>query len=172
MVEARIKVAITTILIESVLISPRWPPPLLLARLHHRPGEVGGSAAVVRGEAIGGAPADGGAAAVHALAGLDAARPVPADQRDALAKFVNIYTVHTFPVDVWLDAQGRVRRYQQTIDPSTIRLPAGVPSKDNPFTGPITTTYELYDFGSPVDVKIPPADQTTDLRTLLKNAGN
>jgi len=96
----------------------------------------------------------------------------PADQRDALAKFVNIYTVHTFPVDVWLDAQGRVRRYQQTIDPSTIRLPAGVPSKDNPFTGPITTTYELYDFGSPVDVKIPPTDQTTDLSTLLKNAGN
>jgi hypothetical protein len=30
----------------------------------------------------------------------------------------------------------------------------------------------MYDFGHPVDVQIPPADQTTDLSQLLKNAGN
>jgi hypothetical protein len=92
----------------------------------------------------------------------------PSDVRDALAKFVNIYTVHTLPVEAWLDAEGRVRRYQQTIDPATIRLPAGVSSRDNPFTGPITTTYEMYDFGSDVNVKIPPPDQVTDLSDLIK----
>ena len=92
----------------------------------------------------------------------------PAGERDALTKLAALYTVHTFPVEVWLDAQGRVRRFQQTIDPSTIHLPAGLSTQDNPFTaGRITTTYELYDFGSEVDVSIPPADQVTDLNALI-----
>jgi hypothetical protein len=89
----------------------------------------------------------------------------PGGQRDALQQLVNLYTVHTFPVDVWLDSDGRVRRFQETIDPATIRMPAGSRS---PFTGPLTVKYEMYDFGSPVDVKLPPADQVTDLSQLLK----
>jgi hypothetical protein len=96
----------------------------------------------------------------------------PESQRDALSKLASVYTIHTFPVDVWLDSDGRVRRLEQTIDPSSVHLPPGTPAADNPFTSPITTTFEMYDFGSPVDVKIPPADQTTDLSQLLKNAGN
>ena len=93
----------------------------------------------------------------------------PASQRDALTKLTNLYTIHTFPVDVWLDAQGRLRRFQQTIDPSTIHLPAGLSGPANPFAaGPVTVTYELYDFGSQVDVNIPPADQVTDLNQLIR----
>ena len=93
----------------------------------------------------------------------------PASERDALTKMANLYTVKTFPVDVWLDAQGRVSRFQQTTDPSTFHLPAGLSTQNNPFTaGPITVTYELYDFGSEVDVSIPPADQVTDLNQLLQ----
>ena len=93
----------------------------------------------------------------------------PASQRDALTKLTNLYTIHTFPVDVWLDAQGRLRRFQQTIDPSTIHLPAGLSGPANPFAaGPVTMTYELYDFGSQVDVNIPPADQVTDLNQLIR----
>src|SRR5436305_3655499 len=52
----------------------------------------------------------------------------PADQRDALTKLQNLSTTHTFPLDVWLDGDGRVRRFQQTIDPSTIHLPANIPA--------------------------------------------
>ena len=97
----------------------------------------------------------------------------PASTRDAMTKLANLYTVKTFPMDVWLDSQGRVNRFQQTIDPSTIHLPAGVSAQNNPFAaGPITMTYDMYDFGAPVDVQVPPADQTTDLSQLLKNGGN
>ncbi|MBV8235329.1 MAG: hypothetical protein JO075_06480 [Acidimicrobiia bacterium] len=92
----------------------------------------------------------------------------PASQRDALTKLAKLYTVHTFPVDVWLDAQGRVHRFQQTVDPSTIHLPAGLPAQAVGLGGPITTTYELYDFGSEVDAQVPPPDQITDLGSLLQ----
>ena len=96
----------------------------------------------------------------------------PADQRDALTKLATLYTIHTFPVDVWLDGQGRVRRLQQIVDTSTLRLPpaatAGGASRANPFVGPITTTYEVYDFGTPVDVTIPAPDQVTDLNAVLR----
>jgi integrase len=50
----------------------------------------------------------------------------PADERDMLSKVAAIYTVRTFPVDLWLDSEGRVHRFQQTIDPSTEIPPAGV----------------------------------------------
>jgi hypothetical protein len=92
----------------------------------------------------------------------------PESQRDALSKLADVYTIHTFPADVWLDSDGRVRRLQQTIDPSSVRLPPGTSAAGNPFTAPVTTTFEMYDFGHPVDAKIPPADQTTDLSQLLK----
>lgn len=94
----------------------------------------------------------------------------PASERDAMTKLANLYTVHTFLMDVWLDAQGHVRRFQQTIAPSTLRLPPGLSTKDNPLltAGPITTTYELYDFGVQVDAQVPPADQVTDLNDLLQ----
>jgi len=91
----------------------------------------------------------------------------PADQRQALTQLASLYTVRTFPIDVWIDSSGRMNRYQQTIDPTTIHLPACTPARANPFTTPITMTYELYDFGSEVDVNIPPADQVTDLNQLI-----
>jgi hypothetical protein len=94
----------------------------------------------------------------------------PADVRPTLTQLASLYTVRTFPVDVWIDNDGRVNRYQQTIDPSTIHTPAGVSAGANPFAGPVTMTYDLYDFGSEVDVKIPPADQVTDLNQLIHQA--
>src|SRR5207248_7186265 len=37
----------------------------------------------------------------------------PSSERESLTKLSSLYTVRTFPVDVWLDSGGRVRRYQQ-----------------------------------------------------------
>jgi|SRR5437588_8434639 len=91
----------------------------------------------------------------------------PADERDTLNKVAAIYTVRTFPVDLWLDSEGRVHRFQQTIDPNNIRLPAALQA-NSPFVGPTTVTYDLYDFGAAIDAKIPPADQVTDFNTLLQ----
>jgi hypothetical protein len=50
------------------------------------------------------------------------------------------------PVDVWLDDHDRPRRQRMTF-----ALGAG--------GGSFTTTTEAYDFGTPVDIEIPPLDQ-------------
>jgi hypothetical protein len=44
-------------------------------------------------------------------------------------------------------------------------------AQGNPLSGHVTITYALYDFGSFVDVNLPPPDQVTDLNKLLKQQG-
>ena len=95
--------------------------------------------------------------------------PTP-EAKDAMTKLANLYTVRTFPVEVWLDGNGRLRRFQESLD-TAIRLPAGLQTQGNPLQGHVTITYELFDFGSEVDTQIPPADQVTDFAALLKQAG-
>jgi hypothetical protein len=96
-----------------------------------------------------------------------AVRASPAAVRDAMQKLRNLYTVKTVPAEVWIDSHDRARRYKTTIDSSTIKLPCQTAIASNPFTGTITTSYEVYDFGTVVDATPPPADQTTDLSALL-----
>src|SRR5436190_21300067 len=83
MVEARIRVAITTILIERVLIeaSPCWSGALRLALAggDHRARVVGDRTGAEGGKAVGRPAADGRAAGVHAVAGLDTCAAIPAD---------------------------------------------------------------------------------------------
>ena len=50
----------------------------------------------------------------------DASTPT---ERDALTKLANLYTVRTFPVELWLDSEGRVRQFLESLDTATIRLP-------------------------------------------------
>lgn len=88
------------------------------------------------------------------------------DAKAAIAQMKEQMGVDTVPGEFWLDAEGRVRRYRSTIDLSTVKNPSGEPLK-----GSSTTTMELFDFGTKVDVKAPPADQTTDLADLLKGMG-
>jgi hypothetical protein len=71
--------------------------------------------------------------------------------RQTLTKLGTLTATRTFAVDVWVDEAGHVRRVQQTIDAPT---------------GPVTTAYEFYDFGTPVSVQLPPADQVSDFDTL------
>lgn len=59
------------------------------------------------------------------------------------------------PTELWIDGQGRLRKLVVTADPAA------------------AATVELWDFGVPVDVVAPPADQVADigglLGTLLQN---
>lgn len=75
------------------------------------------------------------------------------------------------PVDVWLDAQGRLTR-MRTDD--TAPEPAGVPGATpsngvDGVTVPVrmTMSIEFYDFGTPVIVTRPPIDQTQEFSSLL-----
>jgi hypothetical protein len=69
------------------------------------------------------------------------------------------------PVDVWIDGQGRVRREQ-----SSLTLTASGAS-----TGGLksaASTVEFYDFGSPVTITVPPADQVADFSQLFGQLGS
>jgi hypothetical protein len=61
----------------------------------------------------------------------------------------------TFPMDVWLDHDGVPRRYSITIDVTK----AGS-------TGHLTEGFDFYDFGTPVSVKVPNADDVADFSQL------
>jgi hypothetical protein len=61
---------------------------------------------------------------------------------------------------VWIDDEGRMRTMLQTIDLSKVAGAEGG-------AGALTTTFELYDFGTDLDVKPPPADQVGDGTALL-----
>ncbi len=54
------------------------------------------------------------------------------------------------PIDVWIDAEGRVRRVELRLDP---------PATGGALAGWATTTFELFDVGEPIEITPPsPAD--------------
>jgi len=83
---------------------------------------------------------------------------VPPSQRARVSKSLQALGTGTVPADVWIDGQGRVRKLAMDLNASVGRQHVG------------TITMELFDFGTPVDVQAPPADQTFDLQSLLGGA--
>jgi hypothetical protein len=70
--------------------------------------------------------------------------------------------VKTVPADVWLDAQGRVRRQRYTIDVGKAQAATSVPGA----VGSVTFALELFDFGVPVHVSVPAASEVVDVNAL------
>lgn len=69
----------------------------------------------------------------------------------------------TMTMQLWIDGQNRLRQmsYHQTMNPDAL----GGSGASSAMTGPITATMtmKLSDFGTPVNVTAPPADQVTDV---------
>lgn len=108
----------------------------------------------------------------HVRATIDvdkAAEEAPADLRPDLRKLASYYKKKTHDVDVWLDGEGRVRRMRIVSDPADLSLPTSTtaPAAN---TGPMTVTYELYDFGTKADITVPPTDQVADMSDLMQRA--
>jgi hypothetical protein len=99
-----------------------------------------------------------------------AAEAPTAEARAAMEKLASLHTGPSTPLDVWLDGDGRVRRIQEVLDPAAVRYPPKIQAAVAQF-GRMTISYDLYDFGSFVDVQIPPADQVTDLNQVIKQGG-
>jgi hypothetical protein len=85
-----------------------------------------------------------------------------AEARNAMQQLVNLYTVPTRPLDVWLDSDGRLRRMQQKLDFSVVHLPAAVANSARQLGSP-TLTAEYFGFGQSVDAQLPPADQVAEM---------
>jgi hypothetical protein len=101
-----------------------------------------------------------GAETTHYKATIDVSKAIasqPADKREPLEKLFEGSGMTSFPADVWIDAEGRMRKMQYVIK---VKTGAAGPAT-------VDTTLELFDFGSPVDVEAPPASETADLDELL-----
>jgi len=97
-----------------------------------------------------------------------AAAASPASVSDDLAEVARQLGTSKLAMEAWLDAEGRIRRLQYTIDLAD--LDEDAPAKRTG-TGMVVARLELYEFGVDVAVEPPPADQTTDLAELL-GSGN
>ena len=100
----------------------------------------------------------------HAVIQLgDVADSVPSAQRAAVRSSIAILekeaNVKTFPVDVWIDANHRVRQISFTISPTTS---AG--------TSTVSSTIDFTSFGPTPAVTPPPAGQVYDATKLLAGA--
>ncbi len=73
------------------------------------------------------------------------------------------------PADLWIDAQGRLRKLVISVDPNTLAS-SGRSASTRPSTAAAeasTITLELWDFGVPVEVTAPPAEEVADVSGLL-----
>ena len=86
-----------------------------------------------------------------------ASAKLPASQRAAVSKALKQIGMSTVPVDVWVDGKGLLRResvsltFGQALQSATMKM-----------------TFDLHDFGEPVDVEVPPAAQVFDALSALK----
>ncbi len=91
----------------------------------------------------------------HYAATVDATRAAAQmgpEAASALKELLSSAGGDTFPVDIWLDGDNRVRQ-----------IVSKIPSRGG---APLVNTVQFYDFGTPVNATPPPAADTTDLATL------
>ena len=77
------------------------------------------------------------------------------EMKPAIDQLVQQSGLSRVPVEVWIDEDGFVRRMKQTLEGSGSGLPMNM-----------TMTTDLYDFGTDVSVKEPPADEVVDFSEL------
>jgi hypothetical protein len=115
-----------------------------------------------------------GADTTHYRATVDLGKALAANQQlDAAAKsnLGSLYKNFTVPTDVWTDSEGRLRKMTYTIDPAKFDA-AGLSSNPKVASGVqqiagIDLSFELYQFGVPVSVTVPPSSEVTDLTGTL-----
>lgn len=100
-----------------------------------------------------------GADTTHYRAVLDlqeAAAAVPEESRESFEAMIDAFETTEVPADVWIDDEGRLRKLAASLDP------------DGPGPDPgASLTFEMYDFGTTLDLQVPPPDEVTDITGLL-----
>jgi len=120
---------------------------------------VSGSIETVGGESVRGVDT------THYRATIDMTKVksmLPAEQRQSLGSLDTLLGqsgLSAIPLDVWLDAEQRVRKLELSFELG------GMGSQQ----AGASLTMEMYDYGEPLDVSLPPADQVVDAATLKKN---
>jgi len=104
----------------------------------------------------------------HYRATLDPAKSVdvngkeiPAGLRDAMKQLAGLFG--PIPADIWIDADGRLRRERIKLDFGKIFRGILGDTGSKADDAVITETLDFYDFGTPVHVEAPPADEVSHL---------
>lgn len=97
------------------------------------------------------------------IADLAKKENLPADKAAQMQKMFGSPTV---PMQIWVDGQNRLRQmsFDQKVDAGAI---TGASSGAGSGTVDMAMTMKLSDFGVPVNVAVPPADQTQDAMSML-----
>jgi len=92
---------------------------------------------------------------------------VPPERRDAarkgVEKLIQLTGTSGFPEDVWIDSRKHIRRFALEFQMRVPNLPGDAKIS-------MKMQQELYDFGVPVRVEVPPADETFDATELAQRA--
>jgi hypothetical protein len=102
----------------------------------------------------------------HAVMDLTKASTSQGNTPQQADRLKQLLGTSTMPVDVWVDGDGLARRLQFQMP-----LPKAQASQAGLANGSIASTEEFYDFGTPVSVDAPPADQTVDALSLSGAGG-
>lgn len=86
--------------------------------------------------------------------------------RDDMATLVDLYTVETLDIEVWLDDDDRVRKYVQTIDYDDLVIP-GAPDMGELAGQTVTSTTEYYEFGVDADIALPDPATVVSFQDLM-----
>ena len=105
-----------------------------------------------------------GASTTHYKVTLDLnkAAGASASAKQAIQSLVKVLGFSKLPADVWIDAQGRLRRLKYSADLSKARGAASAAAA----SGTLTFTLELFDFSVPVQVSLPAPAQVVDLASI------
>jgi hypothetical protein len=122
---------------------------------------VSGQITTVGNERIHGTPT------THYRAQVDlsrAATTIGADANDASA--LTQAVGRTLPIDVWIDAQGRLRQLKVSLDLNMLHASQGA-TLPTQARATAVLTVDLWNFGVTVDAVPPPANQVSDASSLL-----
>jgi hypothetical protein len=122
---------------------------------------VSGQITTVGNERITGTPTTHYRAQVD-LSRVAASMGADANDASALARAVG----RTVPMDVWIDAQGRLRQLKVSLGLNTLHASQGV-TLPTPAGGTAVLTVDLWNFGVTVHPVPPPANQVSDASSLI-----
>jgi predicted small lipoprotein YifL len=91
-----------------------------------------------------------------------AAKEGPEELREAMSRVAELTGTSTVPVRVWIDEEGLVRRFSQTLYQ---KLPNGAGRVQ------MDMTMDLYDFGPRIQVDVPSPDEVFDATALVGPIG-
>lgn len=103
---------------------------------------------------------------------LDVAyQQIPVEERAEIEQFLGSLVpggidLPTFPVDVWIDDLGLVRRFETRVSLAELAIPGG-----QSLAGEVSLRIEYFDPGQPVEIAVPAPEQAADLRDLLDSVG-